>query len=108
IVAPRGTWMAEQVEGGRAAGVVYGEREGERAGDGEAEAAAGAVAEAAAHLDALTAEARRLAPAWRRSNSLGPFLDWLEGEIARREAAPEPGWRGWLAARRGRQALPAG
>ncbi len=105
IVAPRGTWMAEQVEAGRAAGVVYGEREGERAGDGEAEAAAGALAEAAAGLDALTAEARRLAPAWRQAHSLGPFLDWLEGEIAGRKAAASgrEGWRGRLAAWRGRE-----
>jgi len=85
VVAPRGTWMAEQVEAGRAAGVVYGDAERERAGDGEVEAAAGAVLEAMAGLEALAARARRLAPEWRRAHSLGPFLDWLEGEIAGRE-----------------------
>jgi len=92
VVVPRGTWLAEQVETGTAAGVVYGDVAGEREGDGEIEATAEAVALALADLAALRARARSLAHGWRRAHSPGTFLDWLEGEIARREGTA-PAWR---------------
>lgn len=78
VVVPSGTWLAEQVESGAAAGVVY---EGD-----EPEAVAGAIAGCIAGLPALQALARERAPAWRRSHSLEPFLDWFEEQIAVRQA----------------------
>ena len=76
VVVPSGTWMAEQVIAGRAAGFAY-QGEGVRP-------IAEAVADCAGALAALTARARELAPAWRRDQSLDAFLDWIEAEIARR------------------------
>jgi glycosyltransferase involved in cell wall biosynthesis len=99
VVAPRGTWMAEQIESGRAAGVVYGETGAELPGDGEVEAAAEAVARAVAELASLAARARPLAAAWRRTHSLAPFLDWFESEIAERRRS-EPAWWERLVSRR--------
>ncbi len=86
LVAPRGTWMGDQIESGRAAGVTYGDAGAERPEDGEIEAAAEAVAVAVADLPALRAHGRRAAAGWRRAHSIAPFLDWFEGEIARRES----------------------
>ena len=81
VVVPSGTWLAEQVESGAAAGVIYA---------GEEPAAVTAVAAALerciADLPALQAKARKCAPAWRRRHSLEPFLDWFEAQIALRQA----------------------
>lgn len=75
-VVPSGTWLAEQVMEGRAAGVIY---EGE-----DAEAIAGAVLAALKDLAALSTAARERASRWKESQSLEPFLDWFEGEVVRR------------------------
>jgi glycosyltransferase involved in cell wall biosynthesis len=72
-VVTAGTWMAEQVEGGNAAGVVARR---------EIEALVSAVAEATAALPALSAEARRLAHVWRRTQSMPAFLDRVFAELA--------------------------
>jgi hypothetical protein len=63
---------------GRAAGVIY---EGE-----DAEAIAGAVLAALEDLPALSTAARERASRWKESQSLEPFLDWFEGEVARRRS----------------------
>ncbi len=78
VVVPSGTWLAEQVEAGAAAGVIY-------EGDTPAAVAAG-LERCIADLPALRALARERAPAWRRSQSMEPFLDWFEREIALRQA----------------------
>ena len=80
IVTP-GTWMAEQIEAGRAAGVIA---------DGEApESYARAIARCVADLGAFRRAAESVSDAWRRTVSLSAFIDQLEAEIARR-AAEEP------------------
>jgi hypothetical protein len=77
-VVPSGTWMGDQVAAGKAAGVTY-------AGD-DPTAIAAAVMRAAADLPALASLAQAHAPEWTRKRTCGPFLDWLECEIARRES----------------------
>ncbi|HEY4920421.1 MAG TPA: hypothetical protein VII40_10000 [Xanthobacteraceae bacterium] len=81
-VVPSGTWMGDQVAAGKAAGVIY-------AGD-DPTAIAAAVMRAAADFPALASLAQAHAPAWKRTRTCDPFLDWLECEIARRESAS---WR---------------
>jgi len=76
VIVPDGTWAAEQVDEGKAAGVAY-------AGDGP-ESIAAALGRCAAEIEPLRARARACAPAWMRSQSLQAFLDWMEGEIAER------------------------
>lgn len=77
VVVPSGTWLAEQVAGGMATGVVY---------DGDdPDAVAAAIAACVAELPALQALARERAPAWQRRHSLEPFLDWFEEQIAVRQ-----------------------
>jgi glycosyltransferase involved in cell wall biosynthesis len=85
VVVPSGTWLAEQVEAGAAAGVVY-------EGDTPAAVAAG-LERCLADLPALRALAHERAPAWRRSHSMEPFLDWFEREIARRQTEEPAGER---------------
>ncbi len=75
-VVPDGTWLAEQVACGSAAGHIY-------AGE-SAEAIAAGVLGAIAELPRLQREASQRAAAWRNNHSLDAFLDWLEAEIAAR------------------------
>jgi glycosyltransferase involved in cell wall biosynthesis len=85
VVVPSGTWLAEQVEMGAAAGVIY---EGDTA-----HAVAAGLERCIGDLPALRALARERAPAWRRSQTLEPFLDWFEREIAVRQAEEPAGER---------------
>jgi glycosyltransferase involved in cell wall biosynthesis len=78
VVVPDGTWAAEQVEQGKAAGVVY-------AGDGP-EPIAAALGRCAEEIEPLRARARACAAAWMRTCSIQAFLDWMEGEVSRRAA----------------------
>jgi len=75
-VVPSGTWLAQQVTSGTAAGVVY---EGE-----SADQIAAAIANCVVHLETLSERARQLAPEWRRTQTMTAFFDWLEAEIALR------------------------
>lgn len=75
-VVPSGTWMAQQLESGEIAGVVY-------TGDG-AEAVAGAIQTAVANLPALAARAVGQMAAWRQTHTTASFLDWIESEISAR------------------------
>lgn len=76
VVATRGTWMAQQIEAGRAAGVIFDEL--------EPEAIARAVAHCVAELEPLTRTARAISDDWRRTVSLSAFVDFVEREIAAR------------------------
>jgi hypothetical protein len=78
-VVPDGTWLAEQVAGGAAAGRIYAGESAESIADG----VLGAIAE----LPRLQREASQRAAAWRQSQSLDVFLDWVEAEIAARGAS---------------------
>ena len=65
-IVPSGTWLAEQIESARAAGVVY---------DGDE---AEAIERCVTDIDALTRNAATLAAPWRERESLGACLDAFE------------------------------
>lgn len=75
VVTP-GTWLAEQIESGRAAGVV--------ADDLQPESIARAIARCVADLAPLTRAAQAKSAAWRKTQSLPAFVDLMEQELARR------------------------
>ncbi|HVT59525.1 MAG TPA: glycosyltransferase [Thermoanaerobaculia bacterium] len=79
VVVPGGTWMAEQVEAGVAAGMVFAEL--------DPEAIAAALAACVADLPQLATQARERAPAWARTQTITSFLDWVEDEITLRGRA---------------------
>lgn len=77
VVVPAGTWMGRQLAAGTVAGTAY---------DGDDSIAiAEALIRAVDTLPNLAALAKRRAPVWQRTMTLDAFLDWLEGEIRRRE-----------------------
>jgi glycosyltransferase involved in cell wall biosynthesis len=80
--APSGTWMGEQIEAGRASGVVY-------TGEG-IDAIADAVPRAARNLPSLTRAAAALAGPWRESQSLGACLDEMERLASRSRITSSP------------------
>jgi glycosyltransferase involved in cell wall biosynthesis len=95
-VVPSGTWLAEQIEFGRAAGVVY------TADD--AGGIADAIARCVADLDALTRAAANCAGPWRDSQSLGAWLDAMELlRSARESTGSANGNRTRLSALKGRR-----
>lgn len=93
VVVPADSLMGRQVAAGTAAGVAY---EGD-----DAAAIAQAVIRASDMRDALAARAKEQAADWQRTMTLDAFLDWLEGEIMRREHQAGGGLRraarDWLA-----------
>lgn len=90
VVASPGTWMAEQIESGRAAGAV--------SADLRPESFADAIARCVADLPSLQQTARALSEEWRRTMGLPAFIDLIEREIAARggdEAAAGRRRRWW-------------
>lgn len=79
VIATAGTWMAQQIESGRAAGVVF--------DDLEPECIARAIAQCVANLDALQRTAAGLSGPWRDGSGIAGFVKLMEGRIAAREAA---------------------
>lgn len=77
LVVTDGTWMAEQLRAGLAAGEVFAEL--------TPWSVATAVCRAIRRYPELLARAAALAPAWRSGHSAAAFLDWVEREIARRQ-----------------------
>jgi glycosyltransferase involved in cell wall biosynthesis len=75
VVTP-GTWLAEQIESGRAAGIVT--------DDLQPESIARAIARCVAELEPLTRAAQAKSDAWRKTQSLPAFVDLVEQELARR------------------------
>ena len=71
-IVPSGTWLAEQIESARAAGVVYDGDEPE------------AIERCVADIDSLTRTAATLAAPWRERESLGACLDAFEQLLAAR------------------------
>lgn len=90
VLATAGTWMAQQIEAGHAAGMVFEEL--------TPEAIARTVEQAVAELDALRARAATLVEPWRETISLTAYVGEVERAIAARAAAVRVG--GWW--RRGR------
>jgi glycosyltransferase involved in cell wall biosynthesis len=76
VVVPSGTWMSEQIEGARAAGIIY---EGD-----DPQAIAAAVLVAIDRLPQLAAKAKDCTSYWQTKMQVGPVLDWFAAEIARR------------------------
>ncbi|HYM59280.1 MAG TPA: glycosyltransferase [Thermoanaerobaculia bacterium] len=75
VVATRGTWMAAQIEAGRAAGTIFDEL--------QPDSIAQAIARCVADLESLQESAQALSSAWRAANSLSAFVDLMEGRIAK-------------------------
>jgi glycosyltransferase involved in cell wall biosynthesis len=93
VVVTPGTWLAEQIEAGRAAGTI--------ADAFDPDSIARAIARCVADLGILRQAARSVSDAWRRTSSLPAFVDFVEGEIARRIAEAPPGRRSmWEVLRR--------
>lgn len=72
-VVPRGTWMAEQLDGDRGAGTVFEQQ--------TPESVASAVGRAMAGIDGLRAKAEHCAGAWRREENIGAFLDRMLSDV---------------------------
>jgi glycosyltransferase involved in cell wall biosynthesis len=73
VVATRGTWMAEQIEAGRAAGAVF--------EDLKPEAVAGAIARGVADMKPLQESAQALSAQWREKECLSAFVDFMDAQI---------------------------
>jgi hypothetical protein len=87
VVATPGTWMAEQIETGRAAGTIFEEL--------QPDSIARAIARCVADLKSLRQSAQALSSAWRRTSSLSAFVDFMETQIASRAQHQEPSRRSW-------------
>jgi glycosyltransferase involved in cell wall biosynthesis len=74
VVVTPGTWMAKEIEAGRAAGVV--------ADDTRPESFARAIAACVADLEALTKRAGELREEWSRTVSTTEFLDRIDRAMA--------------------------
>jgi glycosyltransferase involved in cell wall biosynthesis len=79
VIATAGTWMAQQVEAGRAAGVVFEHL--------DAQCIAQAIAHCVANLDSLQRAAAALGDKWRQGRGTAAFVDLMETEIAARGAS---------------------
>ena len=78
VVVPAGTWLAQQVEEGRAVGIV---REDLSSGG-----YATGIAACVANLPLMTSDARSRSIQWRECVSMTRFADVVEQQIARRES----------------------
>jgi glycosyltransferase involved in cell wall biosynthesis len=76
VVAPRGTWMAQQIEAGRAAGSI--------SEDLRPDSVARAVADCVRHLESLRQSALTKSAAWRKTTGIPAFVDFVEEQLARR------------------------
>jgi hypothetical protein len=81
VVVTPGTWMAGQIEAGRAAGTI--------AEDLHPDSIARAIAGCVANLEPLQEAARALSSAWRRQG-LPAFVDFMEMQIALRSRDEKP------------------
>jgi glycosyltransferase involved in cell wall biosynthesis len=76
VVAPRGTWMAEQIQAGHAAGTIF--------EDLQPDSIARAIARCVANLEPLRQSAQALSGDWRKNTCLSAFVDRMEQQIALR------------------------
>jgi glycosyltransferase involved in cell wall biosynthesis len=74
VVATHGTWMAEEIEAGRAAGTIF--------EDLEPNSVAQAIARCVADLKSLQESAQALSVEWRNKSGISAFVDLMEGQIA--------------------------
>ncbi len=85
VVTTGETWLAQQIESGRAVGVVCDDR--------TPEAIADAIAGCVADLEPLTRSARDLIAAWREYVSVPAFVDVMKAAIATRSGERRRWWR---------------
>jgi glycosyltransferase involved in cell wall biosynthesis len=76
VLATRGTWMARQIEAGKAAGIIF--------DDLQPKTIAKTIARCVAELPALRQTAKALSAKWRETVSLSAFVDFIEQQIALR------------------------
>jgi glycosyltransferase involved in cell wall biosynthesis len=76
VAATRGTWMAEQIEAGYAAGKIF--------EDLEPDSIARAIARCVIELESLQTSAQALSIEWRKRICLSAFVDCMEAQIALR------------------------
>jgi hypothetical protein len=74
VIATRGTWMAEQIEAGRAAGTIF--------EDLEPDSIARAIARCVLDLKSLQQSAQALSIEWRNKGGISGFVDFVEEQIA--------------------------
>jgi len=79
VVVPRGTWMARQLEDDRAAGVMFDETGVESIVD--------AISRCVRDREQLEFLARERKAAWVREHGISSFIDFMEREIALRQAS---------------------
>lgn len=87
VVVTRGTWMAGQIESGRAAGTIFENL--------QPDSIARAIARCVTDLESLQQSAQALSSAWRRTVSLSAFVDLMETQIALRAQDDKPTRRWW-------------
>ena len=87
VVVTRGTWMAEQIESGRAAGTIF--------DDLQPDSIARAIARCVTDLESLQQSAQALSAAWRRTVSVSAFVGLMETQIALRSQDDKPTRRSW-------------
>jgi len=87
VVVTRGTWMAEQIESGRAAGTIF--------EDLQPDSIARAIASCVADLESLQQSAQAVSFTWRRTVSLSAFVDLMETQIALRSKDDKPKRMSW-------------
>ncbi len=83
VLATRGTWMATQIEEGRAAGLVF---------DPDPDSIADSIARCVADLDIYRRSAESLSAAWREAVSVTTYVDILESQIASRPPIRRRWW----------------
>lgn len=76
VIVPDGTWMAGMLAAGHGAGVAFPAL--------NAEALFAAIEQVLGAYGTLAEQAARRAPAWRKTNGLGAFLDRLLADVAAR------------------------
>jgi hypothetical protein len=76
VVTTRGTWMAEQIEAGRAAGTIF--------QDLRPDSIARALARCVADLSTIQKSAWAMSIEWRRNSGVAAFVDLMEKQIALR------------------------
>ena len=76
VVATRGTWMARQIQAGRAAGTI--------SEDLRPDSVAQAIARCVRDLEPLRQSALTKSVEWRKTTSVPAFVDFVEEQIARR------------------------
>ena len=80
VIATHGTWMAQQIEAGRAAGAI--------SEDVRPDTFASAIARCIRDLEPLRQSALARSAEWRKTTGIPAFVDFVEEQLARRSGGP--------------------